>query len=389
MNQPSKVQRITPSCQPVFPCWLWNPNVTPFSKQLIGWERWKVNNPGDYYFLKERTHFHPDQPSAPTEVPDALADADAQQYFEDNRTTSSLVASFQERAGEREDGTKDIIGAVEAAIDATNTPAYFDKLPKWKEARMELVSRLLTAISPFLIQPTQPASTDEAAAEGRITVTRQQLIDTVRIMSGEAVSLMKPTGQRTHVEVIEKLAADVFDGILSVPFAPSRPSTDEAIAGDHWAAGKALRRAFLFTISGLQVRIGRGDFGKGKTSREHICWMLNELQEKIDVFPADKTSRWLGFVQGVLAANGRIDVDEERDRTRPLFHEAYEVARALQRSKPPTSPEQEGQAVERLRDIATMPEYDQDDAHRLRDKAKSFLDRLDAARPSQQQGAGT
>lgn len=46
-------------------------------------------------------------------------------------------------------------------------------------------------------------------------------------------------------------------------------------------------------------------------------------QEGIDNgagYPFDKMSRWLGFTQGVLAAVGAIDVDEERDFTRPLLH---------------------------------------------------------------------
>lgn len=46
-------------------------------------------------------------------------------------------------------------------------------------------------------------------------------------------------------------------------------------------------------------------------------------QEGIDngaSYPFDKMSRWLGFTQGVLAAVGAIDVDQERDFTRPLLH---------------------------------------------------------------------
>jgi hypothetical protein len=33
--------------------------------------------------------------------------------------------------------------------------------------------------------------------------------------------------------------------------------------------------------------------------------------------------RWLGFVQGVLAARGAISVDEERNYTHPIFHKLY------------------------------------------------------------------
>jgi hypothetical protein len=43
--------------------------------------------------------------------------------------------------------------------------------------------------------------------------------------------------------------------------------------------------------------------------------------EHIDGLSEDKANRWLGFVQGILTVGGLIDVDSERDYTRPLFHE--------------------------------------------------------------------
>ena len=45
--------------------------------------------------------------------------------------------------------------------------------------------------------------------------------------------------------------------------------------------------------------------------------------EEWDSLPIDKLSRWLGYVQAVLVANGLTTVDRERDATRPLFREAY------------------------------------------------------------------
>lgn len=36
--------------------------------------------------------------------------------------------------------------------------------------------------------------------------------------------------------------------------------------------------------------------------------------------PEDKANRWLGFVQGVMIAGGVLDIEYERDYTRPLFH---------------------------------------------------------------------
>ena len=40
-------------------------------------------------------------------------------------------------------------------------------------------------------------------------------------------------------------------------------------------------------------------------------------------YPFDKMNRWLGFTQGVLATTGIIDVDAEREYTRPLLHQLH------------------------------------------------------------------
>lgn len=54
---------------------------------------------------------------------------------------------------------------------------------------------------------------------------------------------------------------------------------------------------------------------------------LKELVEKalleINNFPIDKLSRWLGFVQGYVIFSNQTTIDNERDFSRPLFHEAY------------------------------------------------------------------
>ena len=58
-----------------------------------------------------------------------------------------------------------------------------------------------------------------------------------------------------------------------------------------------------------------------KTTKEHILKMLKVLRE--EDMSIDKSSRFLGFIQGVLCAHGILDVDKERDYTRPLFQEVY------------------------------------------------------------------
>ena len=47
--------------------------------------------------------------------------------------------------------------------------------------------------------------------------------------------------------------------------------------------------------------------------------------DEIDSYPIDKLNRWLGFIQGYLIFNKLTTVDNERDFSRPLFHEAYKT----------------------------------------------------------------
>lgn len=53
---------------------------------------------------------------------------------------------------------------------------------------------------------------------------------------------------------------------------------------------------------------------------EGLQALCGEAIEKSGKYPFDKLNRWLGFVQGVLAAIGAIDVDQEREFSRPLLH---------------------------------------------------------------------
>ena len=57
-----------------------------------------------------------------------------------------------------------------------------------------------------------------------------------------------------------------------------------------------------------------------KCSYDSLIRLLTEAYEHTDNYPTDKMHRWLGFSQGVLSVIGVIDVDEERDFTRPYLH---------------------------------------------------------------------
>ena len=60
-----------------------------------------------------------------------------------------------------------------------------------------------------------------------------------------------------------------------------------------------------------------------RLSLVNLSWMCRELTRAAATMPIDKAARWLGFIQGCLAMRGLIDVDAERDITRPIFHAAY------------------------------------------------------------------
>ncbi len=60
-----------------------------------------------------------------------------------------------------------------------------------------------------------------------------------------------------------------------------------------------------------------------RLSLKNLAWICKEGFEASGSLPIDKISRWLGFVQGCLTMRGILDVDGERDFSRPLFHEAY------------------------------------------------------------------
>ncbi len=84
----------------------------------------------------------------------------------------------------------------------------------------------------------------------------------------------------------------------------------------------ALRAANVAVIAGLQDILRTAEFGTETTSAAHLRWMCDELLDNLGTMPADKSGRWIGFIQGVMAANRVLDVDEERNRTRPIYAKA-------------------------------------------------------------------
>lgn len=91
-----------------------------------------------------------------------------------------------------------------------------------------------------------------------------------------------------------------------------------------------LKDALRETLDGLYRLIpddlDRSPFqiNVNETTPEHLRWMVDQCWANLDDWPVDKTSRWIGYIQGVLAAlSSTFSVSAERDRTRPFFHRAY------------------------------------------------------------------
>jgi hypothetical protein len=70
-------------------------------------------------------------------------------------------------------------------------------------------------------------------------------------------------------------------------------------------------------LEGLREQILDRRGAKKQLRGSHLDWML--IQIKNGAVIGAKAHRWFAFVQGVLAERGALDVDLERDRTRPFF----------------------------------------------------------------------
>ena len=85
----------------------------------------------------------------------------------------------------------------------------------------------------------------------------------------------------------------------------------------------SVREAHIEVLRGLEPKMADAvNFtGPEKTTGEHLFYMLSVIESSPNM-PIDKIARWTGFIQGVLAERGLIDVDDERNRTRPIFTSA-------------------------------------------------------------------
>lgn len=61
------------------------------------------------------------------------------------------------------------------------------------------------------------------------------------------------------------------------------------------------------------------DPDQGKAGANHLLWMLSELQDDSNQMSETKRHRWLGYIQGVMVMKNLINVENERNATRPIF----------------------------------------------------------------------
>lgn len=66
---------------------------------------------------------------------------------------------------------------------------------------------------------------------------------------------------------------------------------------------------------------------KKNKETKHLIWMCKTADKNIKTWSIDKTSRWLGFIQCSAINNKKLNmtIESERDFSRPLFHEAYNI----------------------------------------------------------------
>lgn len=64
----------------------------------------------------------------------------------------------------------------------------------------------------------------------------------------------------------------------------------------------------------------------GTPSEYRVIKMMKEVVKNHNTWPKDKTGRWVGYVQCLLIEVESVTTTrEERDYTRPLFHELYKA----------------------------------------------------------------
>lgn len=134
--------------------------------------------------------------------------------------------------------------------------------------------------------------------------------------------------QGPHSEVGRDLLVDqlrfAHDEAVEIGLYESCDGEDPIIKATHDVIGNLL--PMIDEQLEYEVRCRRDGAEQKEVSAENLSWMARHILSNPEL-PADKISRWLGFLQGVLAVRGRLSVAAERDATRGIFHRAYALLR--------------------------------------------------------------
>lgn len=113
-------------------------------------------------------------------------------------------------------------------------------------------------------------------------------------------------------------------GATGIGLYESYDGEDPVIEATHEVIGNLL--PMIDDQLQYETLYGRDEAEQKEVSAENLSWMARHILSNREL-PSDKISRWLGFIQGVLAVRGRLSVSAERDATRGIFHRAYSLLR--------------------------------------------------------------
>ena len=166
----------------------------------------------------------------------------------------------------------------------------------------------------------------------------QDLGPRIRVRQGgidECLRLVRAVHPRACMEGSTGFERSFWNGRTLVAHAwPLRPMTEDfwlriAAATPEEASGPRQGPAGVREVHASIARrygevLAAHDFADDppSTGAAHLRWMCATVADMPD-WPDDKAGRWLGFVQGVMAVRGLLEVDAERRATRPMFHAAY------------------------------------------------------------------
>jgi hypothetical protein len=87
-----------------------------------------------------------------------------------------------------------------------------------------------------------------------------------------------------------------------------------------------IHMAERYEIMILSAPKNHPDESNPRLSLLNLLWMCDTIKYRHFDMNEGKINRWIGFVQGCLSTRGVIDVDEERDVFRTVYHGALEAA---------------------------------------------------------------